>query len=177
MSWSDPAGRRRALRLLGAGGLAALAAACGFQPLYAPRGRGTARAELAQIQVPLPGTRVAQLLYRPLVDRLNPTGIAVEKLYRLDLALSETESGVLITRGDTITRINLTLNAGFNLVELKTGESLFTGTAKSVASYNVLTSDYANLTGYADARARAAQELAEQIALRLGILFSDPPRV
>lgn len=177
MSWSEPPSRRRVLLGLAAGLAAGLpAAGCGFQPLYGRPGPESVRAELTQIEVPPPSSRSAQLVYRPLVDRLNPTGRPTEKRYRLDLSISEGESGVLITRGDTTTRINLTLIAGFNLVDLQSGKSLFTGTARSVASYNVLTSDFANLTGYADARERAAQEVAEQIALRLGVFFSDPSK-
>jgi len=175
MSWSDPPpSRRRFLAALMLGSVSALAAGCGFQPIYAPTAAGGARSDLPQIEVAPPGSRLAQLVWVPLMDRLNPTGREVQKLFRLDMAVTEGESGVLITRGDQITRVNLTLSAAFNLVDLGTNQSLFTGTARSVASYNVLTSDYANLTAYDDARRRAAAELAEQIALRLGVLFSSP---
>lgn len=174
MSSSDPqAPRRRFLAAMLLGGVAA-AAGCGYQPVYAPTAAGGARNDLPQIDVPPPGSRLGQLVWVPLVDRLNPTGREAEKLYRLDMVLTESESGVLITRGDQITRVNLNLNAWFNLISLEDGESIFTGAARSVASYNVLTSDYANLTGYDDARRRAAADLAEQIALRLGVLFSNP---
>ncbi len=192
MSWSDhsrraraaslppagrKAGRRRLLVLLGAGLAAApVLAGCGFKPLYGARQANDTRAELAQIQVPPPASRLHQMVYVPLVDRLNPTARDAETLYRLDMALSESESGVLITRGDTVTRINLTLSVGFNLVDLKSGDSLFTGTAKSVASYNVLTSDFANLTAYDNARQRAAEDLAEQLSIRLGVFFATPRR-
>lgn len=181
MSCSEPSrrtarGRRRLLRLFGIGCVALAVAGCGFQPLYGQRQATDTRAELAQIQVPAPGSRLHQLVYIPLVDRLDPTDRAVDKLYRLDMALSESESGVLITRGDTVTRINLTLSVGFNLVDIKTGKSQFTGTAKSVASYNVLSSDYANLTAYDNARQRAAEDLAEQLSIRLGVFFSAPRR-
>ena len=179
MSWSESGATRRRF-LAGALlslGLALPAAGCGYQPVYGRRGGGLmTRTEMAEISVPEQGTRLGQLVWVPLMDRLNPTGREVAKRFRLDMALSESESGVLITRGDTTTRINLNLTAGFNLIDLKSNTSLFSGVARAVASYNVLTSDYANLTGYDDARQRAAIDLAEQIALRLGVFFSEPPK-
>ncbi|MFC3226163.1 hypothetical protein ACFOGJ_02925 [Marinibaculum pumilum] len=175
MSWSE-ASRRRILAGAAAGLATALLSGCGFRPLYGEQASAAAPAELAQIQLPRPSSRLAQLVYVPLADRLNPSGRQVEKRYRLDLALSETESGVLITRSDEVTRINLTLFAAFAVVDLEENTRLFDGTAKSVASYNVLRSDYANLTGYDDARERAAADLAEQLSLRIGVYFSDPQR-
>jgi hypothetical protein len=44
----------------------------------------------------------------------------------------------------------------------------------SVASYNILTSDYATLAAQTDARKRATDALAEDISRRLAIYFAGP---
>jgi hypothetical protein len=49
------------------------------------------------------------------------------------------------------------------------------GQTRSVAAFNIVRSEFANITAEADAQRRAARQVADSIALRLGVFFSETP--
>lgn len=167
MWWSDDIDIGAALRRLAL--LCCLAAglsACGFRPLYqvAP-GAGTP-ADLSSIEIMPAQNRLTQQVRNNLLERLTPRGASATR-YVLSLGVGEQETGVLVTRSDTVTRYNLVVTTGYVLTDKTTGEQLLKGQVNSIAAYNVVQNDFSNLTAEQAARANAARELADQIRERL----------
>ena len=152
---------------------AGVLSACGFSPLYGER-EGGARtdAELAQIQViAIEDGRTGYDLYNALIDRLSPYGEPQDPDYQLRLRLREQRDGVAIERDASITRYNYRLTASYQLIDIRSGNTVHEGQSRSIASYNVVDSQFATLTAQRDAEERAAIELSEDIKLRLAIFF------
>lgn len=146
--------------------------ACGYQPLYGSRVENAAVPEFAAIAIEQPETRTAQVIRNHLLDMLTPLGAPERPLYRLQMKVTENVSSVLVTRADEITRSNLKMTVQYTLVDYRSGAALVSHTISSTTSFNVLRTDYANLVGERDARARAARDAAEQIRIRLGNYFT-----
>jgi len=153
--------------------LAAALGACGFQPLYGEHADGgRTDAELAQIQVmEMALGRTGHDVYNALIDRLSPNGEPSEPDYQLSIDLRETREGVAIERDASITRYNYLLTARYRLIDTRSGNVIHEGQSRSIASYNVVDSQFATLTARRDAEERAATELSEDIKLRLAIFF------
>ena len=75
-------------------------------------------------------------------------------------------------RDDSISRFNLRSTAKFRLTDTRTDQVVFRGRVRSIAAYNTVRSDYANLIAERDARQRSADNLAHEIKTRLAIYFS-----
>lgn len=150
-------------------------AGCGFQPLYGEHTRSIASAESAQISVaPIP-ERVGQIIRNELLDRLNPRGEPQRPKYRLDATVQEQREGLAFQRDQTVTRFNLTVSATYSLSESGSGKVLVRGQARTIASYNVVQSEFANVVAERDAETRAAKEVGEEISLRIGVFLSAKP--
>ena len=153
--------------------LATALGACGFQPLYGEQPGGVrTNAELAQIEVlEIDQGRPGQDVYNGLIDRLSPNGEPIDPDYQLRVNLRETREGVAIERDASITRYNYLLSARYSLVDNRSGNVVHEGQSRSIASYNVVDSQFATLIAQRDAEERAATELSEDIKLRLAIFF------
>ena len=148
-------------------------AACGFRPLYGPQaGYDQSLEELASVSIaPIPD-RVGQILRNELRDRLTPRGVPRSPRYRLAVVMSQTKEGLAFEKDETVTRFNLTVRASYQLVEVETGTLLTSGATRSVAAFNVVLSEFANIAAEADAQTRAAKAVGEDIWIRLGVFFS-----
>lgn len=151
--------------------------ACGYTPLYAHNANSQdthTLQQLAGISVsPIPN-REGQLMRSALKRRLvvRP-GQPVN--YVLSVQLSESIGEIAVDSGSFSTRANLYLNASYALSNAAGDTILTQGLAQSVASYNILTSDYANYVARQDARDRAIQNLADDIRNRIAIHFDAGP--
>ena len=148
----------------------ALAAGCGFVPLYGgDRGTqsGLARVEIAQIS-----DRTGQLLRNALLLALPPGRAGEAKSWRLEVALEETRRKLGVEVEDVATRANLTLTARFVLRPRDGGEALLAGAVESINSYNILASPYGTLAAEKNARARAVGQLADALVGRLAAWLS-----
>ena len=155
------------------GAVAALAmalAACGFQPLYGEREQGVeAVAALAEIRIgPIPD-RLGQVVRNHLLDLLTPRGAPAEPRYRLSVRLRKTKEGLAFEQDESVTRFDVTIAADYELIEIAGGGTVARGTARSIASYNVVRSDFANTAAERDAELRLARELSDEISLRLAV--------
>lgn len=172
MWWSEPRDIGAALRRLAL--LCCLAAglsACGFRPLYqVPSSTTGAAADLSSVEVAPAQNRLTQQVRNNLLDRLTPRGASSTR-YVLSLGVGEQETGVLVTRSDTVTRDNLVVTTGYILTDKSTGTQVLKGQVNSIAAYNVVQNDFSNLTAEQAARANAARELADQIRERLAAYF------
>jgi LPS-assembly lipoprotein len=151
-------------------------AACGFEPLYGSRERGGPGSveALQQIAVgPIPD-RIGQVLRNNLLDRLTPTGEPDRPRYRLAVALAVSKEGLAITKDESITRFNLRIIASFVLYDTANNAEVTRGVSRTIAAYNVVTSQFATLVAEKDAESRAARELSEDIRTRLAVHFTRP---
>lgn len=137
-------------------------AGCGFQPIHAQRSQASPEA-LAQIEIELIENRIGQILRNELLQRFHPRGTSKDARFSLRTTLTESLQDLGIRKNTVATRGNLTLTATFSISPRAGGDALFNGTATSIISYNILTSDFATLSARADARRRGAREIADQI--------------
>lgn len=83
------------------------------------------------------------------------------------------KEGLAFEKDESVTRINLTLSATYQLTEVATGNIVTAGSARSVAAFSVVRSEFANISAEADAERRAARAVGEDIWIRLGVYFSQ----
>ena len=156
--------------------VAALISACGFQPIYGERTGGTSvRQDLGAILIAPIADRVGQLVRNQLIDALTPQGQPANPAYTLSVALTQTKEGVAFQSDEQATRFNLSLEAVFVLRRRTDDTVVAQGQTRSVAAFNIVRSEFANITAEADAQRRAARQVADSIALRLGVFFSETP--
>ena len=147
---------------------------CGFRPLYgsSPGGVGQGVTDgLASVAVIQGASRVHQVMYGDLLDRLTPYGAPAQPRYELNVRLAESREGVALERDATVTRFNLTLEAEYVLRDAQTRQALTAGNVRAIAAYNVLRSEFTNVAAARDAQERAAQVLADEIKTRLAVYF------
>ena len=104
-----------------------------------------------------------------LLQQMQPRGAVASPRFNLDVKLTELLTDLAIRKDNVATRANLALIAQFSVVSRSDGSLLFSGQARSVNSYNLLTSDFATLSARADARSRAVRQLALDIKERLAV--------
>lgn len=165
------------LLLVAAAGLGA----CGFKPLYGQNNlqdgaSAQAQTQLATVTIEHISDRVGQMMRTELKRRLAPRGQKADN-YRLHVTISESLSALAVEQNAFATRANLALTANYRLVRVSDGFELTAATPRQVASYNILTSDYATLSAQEDARERAVKALADTIHTRLAIYFEGPGKV
>lgn len=149
--------------------------ACGYRPLYGQNAVSTqAQADLASIYIAPIEDRAGQMLRSALSHRLSPKATNVKRLFTLDVTIEESIAELAVERDASATRGNLTLTAQYTLVRPSNGQIMTSGSATTVSSYNILTSDFATFSAKNDARTRAIDDLAETLRLRLAIYFQGP---
>ena len=119
---------------------------------------------------------MGQVVRNHLLYRLTPLGEPVFAEYRFIVSLRVAKEALAIARDDSATRFNVSLQADYNLVHVRSGNSVLQGEARSVAAYNVVSSDYANVVTERDAELRAARELSDEIKTRLSVYLSQNDR-
>ena len=149
-------------------------AGCGFRPLYAvgttPDGMSS---YFGQVYVdPIPG-RQGVHLRNQLLDAMTPDGTPTHAAYNLNVQLSDTKEGLAIQENTQITRYNYTLTAKYELRDAVSNEVLDKGTARAIAAYNVVDSQFGTQAAERDAQERAAREVGEDIRLRIGLYFEN----
>ena len=143
-------------------------AGCGFQPMHGQRSNAAAAA-LATIDIGLIADRTGQILRNELQRVMQPRGPAQQRPYLLTVTLTESLQDLAIKRNEVATRANLSLVANFEVSRRSDGLRLHWGSARSVNSYNVLTSDFATLSARENARKRGARQLALEIGERISV--------
>ena len=157
-------------------GLSFLLTACGFQPLYSHNGSAPAvQAELAAIAVEVKENRLDRLVYSSLVDQLTPLGAPASPAYHLEITLEAIHTGVGFEEDDSVTRFNFQLLGTWRLIDTESRKVLFQSASRSIAAYNVVTSQFATLTAEKDAEERAAVDLAQDVRLQLSLHFRQFP--
>ncbi|MFO1152563.1 MAG: LPS assembly lipoprotein LptE [Rhodospirillales bacterium] len=171
--------------VLAAGLLAAgLLGGCGFHPLYKPLAEDaspTDRAvadQLASVHIATIPNRQGQELRNQLEDKLHLPGTeGTPGRYLLNVGLGEFQQSLAIRVTGLATRTNLYMSATYNLVDSTSGASVLTGSAVSIASYDLIDDDFSTLTAINDARTRTITRIADDIRNRLAVHFATAPAV
>ncbi|HYE49835.1 MAG TPA: LPS assembly lipoprotein LptE [Azospirillaceae bacterium] len=149
---------------------------CGFKPVYgtgasAPvQGQGV-QAALAQVSIDVIPDRNGQVLRNLLIDRFYGQGRPENPDYRLAVALTAAKEDLGIRKDATATRARVRLVADYQLIDTKTGKTLYRTFSRAIVSYNLLEAQYATLVAEQNAYERALTELSEDIRTRLSLYF------
>jgi LPS-assembly lipoprotein len=172
--------RRLVTAMLGVCGLLAPLAGCGFHPLYGKANpevtTQTAAIKIGVRQIgdlKLANFRIGQELRNMLLTQLTPLGEPEQPQYYLDIKMSESKENLAIQKDQVATRANLQIGAAYVLRYIATGAVIFSGQASGVASYDVVQSEYANLTAEQDAERRSVQAVADDITLKISFHFTQ----
>jgi len=164
MSWLKGAAAGLALAL------AAGAAGCGFEPLYATD--GSARGHLARVHIDRIADRTGQQLRNALLLSFPPGDPAAPAAWRLRVRLKEDKAELGVEKQDVATRANLTLTAFYTLEDAASDKPVLSGDLRSVNSYNILESPYGTLAAERNARERAVRQIADGLTARLAAWLS-----
>lgn len=139
---------------------ALLLAACGFRPLYATDGGGgSGLSRMALVEVAA-NEAIAPVISRAFRRRTSADG--ADALYDLTVTASEQAQALAVQIDASVTRYNYNLNADYTLTERSTGKR-YTGRVVSIASFNIVDSQYSTLYAEETAREKAAAQLVEDI--------------
>jgi len=152
-----------------------LVTACGFQPLHSKAYRAQQAIDLASLVVEVDTERRGQLLEAEIADAVNPDYQRAEKLYRLNIDLTETDIPLFINPDGTSARGDIRLSSTYKLYRIADNMQVDKGSISRISSYN--TSDqasagYASFVSVEDAKRRAVMELAQDYKLRMANLLS-----
>lgn len=164
MSWSE---RRTVLAGLGVGILSL--SGC-LRPMLAAD--APASALRGQIVLPDLSDRFGYYLHESLAERLGETKTPV---FRLDVGRNMTEAGVAIARDNSATRINLLVEASWQLVRLSDGVPVLSDKLTLQSGYNATTSLYATRQTRRDIERRLARSLGGRIARSIQARAGDIP--
>ncbi len=180
MSSHEYRSRRNCRHLLIALGFVAamtpVLSACSFQPLYGTTASGVSvQNELKSVSIaPIPG-RVGQRLRNELIFHTTNGGDASASNYRLEVAIREKVSSILVTQaGDAQGQI-YSLYASFKLVRLKDNKVVFDSRGHARAAYDTnqtvdgkqVNSIFSDIRARIDAENRVARTLADDIKTRV----------
>ena len=149
--------------------------ACGFEPMYGTQmqsnaGQESVEAQLAQVAINGIPDREGQMLRNALIDRFYRDGRPQNSRYTLQIApIDESITDLDITKSSDATRAQLHLKTSMNLIDDATGEIVLTRSLRSIASYNVLTSEFATRVSAQNTRENALNDLARQIELQTSL--------
>jgi LPS-assembly lipoprotein len=148
------------------------ATACGFQPMYAPQGGGAGL--FAALEVAAGDTRAHYLVMRGLQQRLAPAGSKAAQRGRLELRLRERSDQLGLLPDGSATRSDLVLEGAYQLIIDADTERFVRGVLTVTATYAIPSSAYGEVAALEDARARAADQLADLIARDIAYKLRQP---
>ena len=170
MSWCN---NRRYFLSAAVGAAGLLVFGCGFRPLYGAKSMGAVDTQLAQVKIGIIPDRVGQQLHNYLLDRINRKGRPEKPLYLLTVDVKIEKTRQAIEANQSATRAKLVFTASFSLQEISTENVLVKNWARSVNSYNIVTSAISTRSAELDAIDRAAREVSEEIRSLLALYFQQ----
>ena len=150
-----------------------IATGCGFQPLYSHGSGNSSHVvnQLSRIQISPIENRTGQILRNFLQDKLTPSGVPFSPAYKLTISLKETRSDMGILRDSTSTFAKVKMGAKYQLINIETKTVLDSGTVTSTTVFNIVSSEYANLSAQKDARRRTVRIISDLVKERLALFF------
>ncbi|MCV6574297.1 MAG: LPS assembly lipoprotein LptE [Cohaesibacter sp.] len=157
-------------------GLGLALSACQVQPLYSTNtqtGQSLAN-ELASVQISPAKDRVEQEIRNHLIFAFTGGGEAAQPLYGLEMTTNNTAADFDIEAGSGLsTAARVSLTATYRLIQLSDKSELTKGSSFFTASYRKSTQRFANDRALRDAENRAAEQVANDIQLRLSSYFAS----
>ena len=161
-------------------------ASCGFKPLYGKHATSVNNKALSEVRIKPIRDREGQLLYTHLTKGLHPRGKARKSLWELAITLDRKTERIGIRKDETATRVNLTLEAKFQLKNLQTRRVMFRGRSVTTNSYNILSSSistptnpvsrYGTIASEKNALEQGVRALGENIKTRVAIFLASKNR-
>lgn len=140
--------------------------ACGFEPVYGVN-RNTAigvEDKLALIEIENIPDREGQFLRNALITNFYRNGRPTSPRLTLRVApIKESKQDLDITKDADATRGQLSMQTTIVLSDSTSGETLLQRRVQSTASYNILTSEFANRVSEQNTRENVLNDLARQI--------------
>ncbi|MFA7305747.1 MAG: hypothetical protein WC026_03660 [Hyphomicrobium sp.] len=146
----------------------------GFRPLYgsASLGGAATQEKLATVDVaPIPG-RVGQRIRNELIFQTTGGGKAQTPQYRLDIAIRESVVSTLVMVNGNAGGQIYSIEASYNLIRLSDKTVVASGKSYGRASFDRVTSIFANVEARQDAENRAAASIGEELRTRLLAILS-----
>jgi LPS-assembly lipoprotein len=153
--------------------LPALLAACGWEPLYSNSQTDKGSADLRAIEVARIPERIGQRLEMALRDSLNPSGIETTHTYRLVVTLFSSAQDLGIQSQGLGTRGEIQLSASYQLLEIKTGKVLSTGSIHASDSFDIQANGYSTVVAQNDASVRNVEEVRREIVARMTMFMQS----
>jgi LPS-assembly lipoprotein len=160
-------------------------ASCGFHPLYG-RANPEVVPEMAAVKIrPFTGpniltdasqqetARVGQELRNLLFTRLNPKGEPSQPKYELNAKVTESKQNLAVQKTEVATRVNLVIDAQYTLSDIAARAVVVSASSRGIASYDIVQSEFANLTASKDAERRALQTISDDMTLRISFYFTQ----
>ncbi|GAB5388081.1 MAG: hypothetical protein Alpg2KO_10490 [Alphaproteobacteria bacterium] len=154
--------------------LLSLLPACGYQPVLSTGttdGNTTVAEALRGIEVATIEDRQGQVLRNHLIDRLHRQGAQPADQGTLKIRLSEQEVVLSRDKEDAATRAQMAVTANWQLV--RGTEVRLKGNSRGIAGFNIPEAQFSARADEEDARARALEELAEDITTRLTLFLAS----
>ncbi|MEM8988321.1 MAG: LPS assembly lipoprotein LptE, partial [Pseudomonadota bacterium] len=101
-------------------------------------------------------------------------GVAASPKYELAISLKDRRVPLGIDLDSSVTRYNYTVRGAFTLRDRDMNTIVYSGRINSVASYNVVTSQFSTRAAEQDAVEKAAQRIGLDIERQLAIFFTRP---
>lgn len=138
---------------------------CGFKPIYQQTDA------LGNVRVAKIGERRGQLLRNNLEMALSVSKRR-QPLYMLSVSLSEHSQQVGIRlSGDLATRGNLIMTASFSLKEIADGKSIYSGSYKTIGSYDIVGDSLANRAAREHTRLVLVNDVSRNILNRIALFL------
>lgn len=149
-------------------------AACGFQPVHGRAYRAQQDLDLSSVRIATNSTRSGQLLKSEIERGTNPDYEHAEKLYTLQVQVTENEIYLFVNPDGTAGRGDIEYRSAYQLVRNVDGKTVAQGNILRTSSYNISeTADYATYVSTEDARKRGLVELGQDYKLRLANLLAQ----
>ncbi len=153
-----------------------LVSACGFHPVYGVNKYTSVGVEerLQAITIDNIPNREGQYLRNQLIDQFYRNGRPNNAHYRLAITpIQEIERDLDVTIDSDTTRGQLRLTTTMNLIDTQNGEVLLTRNLRSIASFNIIESQFANRVSEQDTRENLLKDLARQIEEQIALYFKN----
>jgi LPS-assembly lipoprotein len=152
--------------------VAALAlSACGFRPLYATGDAAGVSALSRMALGKIDGPDAIQPIVARAFERRMLRG-ADEAPYELSLIVDEQADRLAVQIDASVTRFNYRIIGDYTLIERATGKR-YTGKVTSIASFNIVESQYSTLFAEESAKEKAATLLVEDIERDILLKLAD----
>jgi LPS-assembly lipoprotein len=157
--------------------LPALAAGCGWQPLYANHETEPVNAQLRAIRVVPILERTGQRLEMALRNSLNPDNLPAHQIYALQVTVGTAMSDLGIQSQGLGTRGEVTVSATYKLSEIASNTQVQTGTIRANDAFDIQANGYSTVVAQDDAYKRCVEDIRREMVARLTLFLQDQKTV